>query len=187
MADWITKMLKTISEKGGIFMFLRAQFSSQLASITDFAVTIILANTLITADVFGPQYYVYATFTGSVCGGIVNCIVNYRWTFKAKDSKKRHVALKYLMVWCGSIFFNTTGTYLVTEFLGNFIWIRELLGQFFDDIFIISKIFVSLIVGFVWNYNMQRLFVYRNRDFKKYFKRKGTISTEPESEVVEKD
>ena len=42
-------------------MFIRAQFSSQIASATDFLVTILLVK------LFG-IYYVYATFTGSVCG-----------------------------------------------------------------------------------------------------------------------
>ncbi|MDH6307500.1 putative flippase GtrA [Dysgonomonas sp. PFB1-18] len=183
MGDWLKKVAKTISEKGGIFMFLRAQFSSQLASITDFSVTIVLAK------VFS-LYYVYATFLGSVCGGIVNCIINYKWTFKAQDSKKRHVAIKYLTVWTGSIIFNTSGTYLVTELLGRFTWLRDLLGHLFDDVFIVSKVFVSLIVGFVWNYNMQRLFVYRNRDFKKYFRKKSDMEiTEGEgvSPEVEQD
>lgn len=162
MVVWIKKVAKTISEKGGIFMFLRAQFSSQLASLTDFSVTIILAN------VFN-VYYVYSTFTGSVCGGIVNCIINYRWTFKSKDCKKRYVAIKYLMVWTGSILLNTTGTYFVTELLGHITWLKEFLGPLFENIFIISKILVSLLVGFLWNYNMQRLFVYKNRDIKGFF------------------
>lgn len=169
MTDWIRKITNAISQKGGVFMFLRAQFSSQLASLTDFLVTIVLAK------VFN-VFYVYATFTGSVFGGIINCALNYKWTFKSTDVKKKHVAIKYITVWIGSIILNTTGTYLVTELLGNFVWLRDLLGHLFDDVFIVSKIFVSLIVGFLWNYNMQRLFVYRNRDFKKYFRTKDTKS-----------
>ena len=64
MVDWIKKSARAFSEKGGIFMFIRAHFSSQVASTTDFLVTILLVK------LFG-VYYVYATFTGSVCGGIV--------------------------------------------------------------------------------------------------------------------
>ena len=89
-------------------MFMRAQFSSQIASATDFLVTILLVK------LFG-IYYVYATFTGSVCGGIVNCIINYKWTFKSKECKKRHVMVKYLLVWIGSILLNTWGIYFMTE------------------------------------------------------------------------
>ena len=96
MVDWIKKSARAFSEKGGIFMFIRAQFSSQVASATDFLVTILLVKLF-------RIYYVYATFTGSVCGGIVNCIINYKWTFKSKECKKRHVIVKYLLVWIGSI------------------------------------------------------------------------------------
>lgn len=165
MGDWIKRTTKTISEKGGVFMFLRAQFSSQISSLTDFSVTILLAKLF-------NVYYVYATFLGSFCGGIVNCIINYKWTFKAKGVKKKHVAIKYVSVWICSILLNTSGTYLMTELLGKFTWLRDFLGTFFDDVFIVSKIIVSVIVGFLWNYNMQRLFVYRDRDIKKYFIKK---------------
>jgi putative flippase GtrA len=166
MDDWMKKGVSKVSEKGGIFMFLRAQLSSQLASLSDFFITIILAK-------FFNLYYVYATFTGSLCGGIVNCIVNYRWTFKAMGIKKRYVAIKYLLVWVCSIFLNTFGTYLMTELLRKITWLTELFGHMFDDVFIISKIIVSLIVGFVWNYNMQRLFVYKDWNFKRVFTKKN--------------
>ena len=175
MVNWIKKTAKIISEKGGIFMFLRAQFSSQLASLTDFLVTIILAK-------IASIYYVYATFSGSVCGGIINCAVNYKWTFKANDVKKRYVAIKYVLVWIGSILLNTYGTYLLTEFLGNFSWLRETLGHLLDDVFIFSKIVVSLLVGFLWNYQMQRLFVYRNRNFKKFFAKKEILLIDDEND-----
>lgn len=151
-------------------MFLRAQLSSQLASLSDFLITIVLAK------VFS-LYYVYATFMGSVCGGIINCIINYRWTFKSFGVKKKYVALKYLMVWCGSILLNTAGTYSLTELLTLLLkkspGITEVFGHMFDDVFIVSKLIVSLVVGLVWNYNMQRVFVYREQNFRKYFNKKN--------------
>lgn len=142
-------------------MFLRAQFSSQLASITDITVTVVLGI------VFN-IYYVIATFLGSVCGGIINCAINYRWTFKSQGIKKRYVAVKYAFVWIFSIFLNTYGTYLLTEFLNKIPWVQRLLGNLVDDIFIFSKVIVSLVVGFVWNYNMHRCFVYKDTDIKKF-------------------
>lgn len=175
MANWIKKSVNTFSEKGGIFTFLRAQLSSQLASITDFGVTIILAKV---AD----MYYVYSTFTGSVCGGIVNCIINYRWTFKAQGQNKKHIAIKYVMVWVCSILLNTSGTYALTELLGKIVWLRELLGTMFDDIFIVSKVIVSLLVGWIWNFNMQRLFVYKDRNYKKYLDKVYKTSDDRDSE-----
>jgi len=159
MVHWIKKSAKTISDRGGIFTFLRAQLSSQLSSITDFLVTIVLVNVF-------QLYYVYATFTGSICGGFTNCVVNYRWTFKVMDVKKRYIAIRYLAVWGGSIFLNTSGTFLMTELLKKIPWLMKFSGLFFENIFIIPKIVVSLFVGFVWNYNMQRLFVYKDLHLK---------------------
>ena len=174
MVDRIKRLGKKISENGGIFMFIRAQFSSQIASIFDFLVTIILAT------IFN-VYYVYATFTGSVCGGIINCIVNYKWTFKSKECRKSHVAIKYAIVWVGSILLNTSGTYLMTESLMKIPWLRALTDQYLEDFFIIPKIIVSLLVGFLWNYNMQRIFVYRNRSVKSFFKKTPVNKQEEQS------
>ena len=168
MFDWLKKSIHAISAKGGIFTFLRAQLSSQLASITDFIVTIILAN------VFN-LYYVLATFIGSICGGITNCVVNYQWTFKAMDVKKRYVAIRYLVVWGGSILLNTSGIYLMTELLKKIPLLMKVPDFFYDNIFIISKIIVSLLVGFVWNYNMHRFFVFRNLNLKRFFRTKDSI------------
>ena len=98
-----------ISQKGGVFMFLRAQLSAQMATIADFLVTILLVRLF---DV----YYVYATLAGAIYGGIVNCVINYKWTFKSKG-KKTHIAVKFIIVWICSIWLNTWGTYTLTESL----------------------------------------------------------------------
>lgn len=166
MVNWLKKSAKAFSEKGGIFMFMRAQFSSQIASLSDFLLTILLAKLF-------NIYYVYATFIGSVFGGIVNCFVNYNWTFKSKECKKLNILIKYTMVWAGSIFLNTWGTYFMTESLGKSPWVREILSHYFDDLFLFSKVVVSLLVGFLWNYNMQRIFVYRNCNFSSLCRRKN--------------
>jgi putative flippase GtrA len=169
MFHWVKKSAKIVSNKGGRFTFFRAQLSSQLASITDFLVTILLANLL-------HLYYVYATFIGAVCGGIANCVVNYRWTFKSMDVKKRYVAIRYVVVWGGSILLNTFGVYLMTELLKRIPWLMEISSHFFErNIFIIPKIIVSLFVGFVWNYNMHRFFVFKNLNLKRFFRSDNSI------------
>ena len=63
-----------ISQKGGVFMFLRAQLSAQMATIADFLVTILLVRLF---DV----YYVYATLAGameelSIALSIINGLLN---------------------------------------------------------------------------------------------------------------
>ena len=152
-----------ISQKGGVFMFLRAQLSAQMATIADFLVTILLVRLF---DV----YYVYATLAGAIYGGIINCIINYKWTFKSKG-KKTHVAVKFIIVWVCSIWLNTWGTYTLTESLAKIPWVRDTLSQYFGDFFIIPKVVVAVIVALFWNYNMQRFFVYRNIDIRSLFKR----------------
>ena len=147
-------------------MFLRAQFSSQVSSFVDFLVTILLAKLF-------DMYYVYATSLGSVSGGIVNCVVNYYWTFKAKDCKKKYVVIKYFIVWTGSIFLNTWGVYLLTESIQSVPWVQETLHHIFDDIFIVSKVVVSLLVGWFWNYNLHRVFVYKDCKIRRPLRRKA--------------
>jgi len=105
-----------ISQKGGFFMFLRAQLSAQMATIADFLVTILLVRLF-------EVYYVYATLAGAVYGGIVNCVINYKWTFKS-TGKKTNVAVKFILVWVCSIWLNTWGTYALTESLAKIPWVR---------------------------------------------------------------
>lgn len=146
-----------------VWLFLKAQLSAQFASLVDFLVTILLVKLF-------AFFYLHATFLGAVAGGIVNCAVNYRWVFHASECKKLHVAIKYLFVWGGSILLNTCGTFVLTEWLTGMTWVNGLLGYYVDNVFILSKIIVALLVGFFWNYQMQRVFVYKNRNIRGFWK-----------------
>lgn len=53
-----------------IWVFIKAQLSSYVASLIDFLVTILLVK-------LSGLFYLYATFLGSVVGGVVNCVINY--------------------------------------------------------------------------------------------------------------
>lgn len=165
MADRVKEKKRKSYWRRTVWMFVKAQLSAQFASLVDFVVTILLAT------VFG-VFYLYATFTGSVVGGIVNCAVNYGWVFKADGIKKVHVAVKYLFVWGGSIMLNTWGTFALTEWLTDMKWVNGLLGYYVDNVFILSKIIVAVLVAFVWNYQLQRVFVYRNLHFRDFLKQR---------------
>ncbi|MBB3894329.1 GtrA family protein [Bacteroides pyogenes] len=165
MGDWLRRIGRTISSKGGIFMFLRAQLSAQMSTVADFLVTILLVRLF---DV----YYVYATLAGAIYGGILNCVINYKWTFKSKG-KKTNVAVKFILVWICSILLNTWGTYMLTESLGRIPWVRDKLSLYFSDFFIMPKLAVAVLVALIWNYNMQRVFVYRSIHTKRLFKRRN--------------
>ena len=78
--------------------------------------------------------------------------------------------IKYILVWIGSILLNTWGIYLMTETISQNPWVRETLKHYIDDLFVFSKAVVSLLVGFLWNYNMQRILFIRIVESKTGFK-----------------
>ncbi len=124
-----------------VLTFTKAQCSAWVASSVDFATTILLAQIV-------EIWYAYATLCGSVFGGITNCAINYKWVFHAFGLKKKYVAVRYILVWIGSIVLNTYGTYSMTEQTGlNFMF---------------SKAIVAALVAIFWNYQMQRIFVFHH-------------------------
>ena len=124
-----------------MFTFGKAESSAILASAADFGLTIFLVRAL-------GVWYARASFFGALMGGIVNCYVNYRWVFDKQKQRKPFIALKYLFVWSFSILFNTAGTCFFTVLSGMN--------------FIIVKAVVAIIVAILWNFQMQRVFVFRN-------------------------
>lgn len=124
-----------------MFTFDKAESSAILASAADFGLTIFLVRAL-------GVWYARASFFGALMGGIVNCYVNYRWVFDKQKQRKPFIALKYLFVWSFSILFNTAGTCFFTVLSGMN--------------FIIVKAVVAIIVAILWNFQMQRVFVFRN-------------------------
>lgn len=135
--------------------FLKAQASSLTASAADFIATVILK------EVFH-IWYLAASILGTVTGGIINFLVNRKWVFEtggvqslASDGEvvltdeKNHLsvqATRYLLVWLGNLALNAAGVYLLTHYMGVS--------------YMISKIFVALIVGFTYNYLLQKRFVF---------------------------
>lgn len=121
--------------------FGKAETSAIVASAVDFSLAFILVQAIET-------WYALASFFGALAGGIVNCYVNYRWVFDKQKQRKPYLMLKYFVVWSISILLNTSGTWFFTELSGvNFI---------------IIKAIVAVVVAILWNYQMQRIFVFRN-------------------------
>lgn len=147
-------MQRFSKQEGGFFVFLRAQLSAQLATILDFAVTILLFY-LCSFD------YVAATFVGALAGAVLNCVVNYEWTFRANGLDKCRTALKYGVVWGGSIVLNTWGTYFFTECIQHSYRLQSLSRLLGEHSFLVSKLLTAVLVGCCWNYFLQRSFVYR--------------------------
>ncbi len=120
--------------------FLKANISSSIASFFDYLITIFLVSFL-RADV------VIASTTGTLCGGIINFLIGRNWVFESKNRKANHQAVRYGIVWGGNLLLNTGGMYLMTKGLKVH--------------YVVSKLFVSLIVGFCYNYTMQKKYVFK--------------------------
>ncbi len=141
----------------GIFMFIRSSLSSQVASWIDLGLGYVLFS------FFGLQAWI-ATCTGAVAGGIANCCINYRFTFHASSLSTRAVAIKYFLVWCGSLLLNTYGTAALYHLLSGVELLKEY-GLSDDSCYFGARVAVSLIVSIVWNFLLQRYFVYRHVAF----------------------
>ena len=144
-------MVKT-KKRHSLFMFLRAQLSAQFATLADFILTYVCFQWL-------GIYYVIATSIGAITGGIVNCVINYKWAFATKDCQFKWVFFKYILVWIGSFLLNVGGVYLLVELLKHHTYLWERASGFY---LIIAKIIVSVLVSVGWNYVLHRYFVFQD-------------------------
>lgn len=109
-----------------------------------------------------------STALGAFSGGVLNCILNYKFTFRADNCDWRAVMVKYALVWIGSMLLNSYGTQVVYYLISGWDW---LLSWGFTDkgIYAAARVFMSLMVSWFWNFVLQRYFVYRPTPVDKYF------------------
>lgn len=149
----------------GIFTFLRSSVSSQIASWTDMGVCFVFYAFVFLPLGGSPMRSFLATAVGLVVGGVVNCIVNYKFTFRAENCPIKAVAVKYLLIWAGSFVLNLVGTTVLDHTLQSLEihklirWIKP------DGVFAFSRLAVSLIVSLAWNFILQKNFVYATSKF----------------------
>lgn len=142
------------------FTFVRSIVSSQTASWVD----LFLGFALFAWVGLTPFL---STAIGAFAGGIVNCIINYRFTFHASACPWRAVAVKYAMVWAGSLLLNSFGTQILYHALERWDWLAAQ-GFTDDGCFAAARLAVSLLVSWFWNFLLQRFFVYRLTSFDPY-------------------
>jgi len=119
--------------------FFRYNMVAIIATMIDFGVFLFLSRIL-------EVWYVSAAMAGAVSGGIVAFVFNRNWAFMGKDGKISMQALKYLLVWGGSITLNTLGLYLLVE--------NTNISQ------VAAKIIVSVMVGYGFNFLMNRFYIF---------------------------
>ena len=148
---------KTMHSDRLFYTFLRSIVSSQCASWVDMGISFAFFAWLH----FNPAL---ATAIGALCGGIVNCVINYKFTFHADGVDWRAVIVKYALVWVASALLNTFGTGVVYYIVRDWEWL-ETIGFKRDGFFAASRLFVSLMVSWFWNFPMQKYFVYSKTKF----------------------
>ena len=102
-----------------------------------------------------------STAIGAFVGGILNCIINYRFTFHAVGVEWRVALTKFIFIWAGSLLLNSFGTQAVYSLVKGWSWFENVTGIGEDSIFLASRLFVALTVSLCWNFLLQRHFVFR--------------------------
>lgn len=143
-----------------VFTFLRSAVSSQTAAWLDLVTGFVLFHWAGLAPWL-------STAIGAFLGGVVNCFINYKFTFRADGCPWKAVVVKYIMVWMGSLLLNSGGTEAVYFLLEKWTWL-ETLGFKAAGNYATARLGVSLIVSWCWNFVLQRNFVYRDNSFDPY-------------------
>ncbi|MBD5226034.1 MAG: hypothetical protein HDS68_08785 [Bacteroidales bacterium] len=151
----------------GIFTFLRSSVSSQIASWIDMGVCFVFYAWVFMPMGKDPMRSFLATAIGLIVGGIVNCCINYKFTFRAANCSVKAVAVKYFLIWGGSFLLNIGGTTTLNHLLQKITWLGEI-GVRPDGIFAFSRLFISLVVSLAWNFLLQKNFVYIPTRFDPY-------------------
>ena len=150
-----------LHEKKGLKILLKATATSKVSAWTDFLLSFLLYE-------FTPLGPLYSKAIGATTGGVVNCFLNYKWTFRGNDVSKHAMIIKYASVWVGSLLLNSYGTDFLYWVLINWHWLADL-GITDGGCFMTAQLIVSFIVSVFWNLLLQRYFVFQDLDIKGFF------------------
>jgi putative flippase GtrA len=126
--------------------FTRSQASAVVATAVDFCTLAFLVEVI-------QFWYVAATACGAFAGAITNFMLGRHWSFRASDGAISSQAIRYGMVSVSSLFLNSAGVYLFTEFFG------------FK--YMVSKIITATLVGVFFNFPLHRSFVFSSPGVKR--------------------
>ena len=140
-----------------VFTFIRSAGAAQFASWIDLGTAFVL----FAFAHFAPWA---STAIGAFVGGVINCVLNYRFTFHANSCPWKAVIVKYALVWVGSLLLNSFGTELLYYGLMHWTWL-ETIGFKPDGYFAAARLAVSGVVSLAWNFVLQSNFVYHPSRF----------------------
>ena len=152
---------KILHSNGVVYTLLRSSMSSQLCGWIDMIASFVLFSLCDLTPWL-------STAIGAFVGGVFNCIINYRFTFHARGVDWRAAGTKFIFVWTGSLLLNSFGTQIFYYLMLKWEWLIEKFALSHDTIFLVARLFVSLVVSLAWNFLLQRNFVFRETWADKY-------------------
>jgi putative flippase GtrA len=136
--------MKTIKK---IKIFGKAQVSAFIGGIIDYLTMIFFT------EVFHFHYTV-SIVIGGIIGSVINFSLNKKWSFISREISYKYTTdkqiLRFVIVVLNSIFMKDIGTYIVTNY--------------FNVDYKISRIIVDLTVSLVFNYTLQKNWVFKKTD-----------------------
>lgn len=133
-----------------LLVFAKAQVSSMVGGMVDYLVMIFFT------ELFHVHYTVSIAL-GGVVGAVVNFSLNKEWTFRSSTRPYRYTLWKqlsrFVIVVLNSILLKSSGTYLFTTY--------------FKIDYKIARVMVDLLVSIVFNYTLQRHWVFRKENLRK--------------------
>jgi len=127
-----------------IIILTKAQVSAFSGGLVDYLVMIFFTE-------FFHLHYTLSIAIGGFIGAIINFSLNKTWTFNRKDIPYKNSLnkqlLRFIAVVINSIVLKAVGTYGITTYFGV-------------D-YKISRIFTDLIVSLVFNFNLQKYWVFK--------------------------
>jgi len=122
--------------------FGRSLLTSLLTTALDF-------GTLVGLTELARVNYVLATWIGTVVGSLANFTINNAWAFSARDAPAVPALGRFVVVQAGASGLHTAGVWALTRF-----------GRL---PYPVSKAAVAAVVYLVWNYPLNRWFVFNPR------------------------
>lgn len=123
-----------------MFTFFKSNIASLLASLCDYATTILFVQLLH----FNP---VVGSIIGTILGGTINFFIGRHFVFIYHKDKLNLQAIRYTAVWCGYLILSAAVLYMLT-----------ISGM----TYLMAKLFSSLVIFACYNYPLQKYFVFNN-------------------------
>ena len=124
-------------------LLVRHQAAAFAATAVDFATMIVLVDAL-------DQPTSRATLLGAIAGAVVNFSLGRAWAFSARRGNLTSQAARYAVVSAGSAALNALGVFLLAPSGAS-------------HAYVLVRLLVSFAVSLLWNFPMQRGFVFRER------------------------